>query len=208
LTHIRNIYCIGLNYVKHAAEMGNRVPEEPLIFSKPTHSFVKTDGNPIELPADKGEIHFETEIVLYIDKKPDPEFKVEDVVGKIALGIDFTLREVQTKLKQNGQPWLRAKGFKNAAVVTDFWDYPGTDICRNTEFSLVKNNETVQQGKAENMIFDFHELIKECDENFGLDQGDLIFTGTPEGVGKTEDGDEFILIWDGKEKGRFVTNLK
>ncbi|TMW73386.1 fumarylacetoacetate hydrolase family protein [Alteribacter natronophilus] len=206
MEQIKNIYCIGRNYASHAQELGNKVPKRPLIFSKPTHSLRKADGT-VELPADRGEIHYEAEIVLKIGRTPGDSFTVEEVVDAMALGIDFTLREEQTHLKEKGHPWLRAKGFKNAAVLTDFWDFPGTETCVTTEFSLVQNNDTVQSGKASDMIFDFQSLIAECRDCFGIGPGDIIFTGTPKGVGKTQNGDLFSLFWGNERKGEFDTRI-
>jgi 2-keto-4-pentenoate hydratase/2-oxohepta-3-ene-1,7-dioic acid hydratase in catechol pathway len=207
MEEIRNIFCIGRNYAKHATELGNEIPSSPIIFSKPTHSLAKANGSKVLFPGGRGEIHHELEIVLSIGKEIPAEFEVEDVVGEIALGIDFTLRDEQAKLKEKGHPWLKAKGFKNAAIVTDFWSFPGVATCKETEFSLVKNGDVVQAGIITDMMFDFKRIIEECHYYFGLNKGDVIYTGTPEGVGAIEHGDEFKLVWGTEEKGSFIVQM-
>src|SRR5699024_1922634 len=117
---IKNIFCVGRNFKKHAAEMGSDIPKYPMIFSKPTHSLAQANGNAVTYPVDRGEIHYEMEVVLYIGKTVEKNFSVEDVVTKMALGLDMTMRDVQAGLKKKGHPWLISKGFHNAAVITDF----------------------------------------------------------------------------------------
>lgn len=201
---INNIFCVGRNYVAHAYELGNEVPNEQILFSKPTHALVFTNGQKIALPKNKGTIHHELEIVLRIGKQVQPGDKVDEVVSHMALGLDLTLRDVQTKLKECGYPWLRAKGFKNSAIATTFWSFPGVAHCKRKHFSLTKNGAVVQKGNIMNMIFSFQAIINECATHFGLHEGDLIYTGTPEGVGPLQSGDECVFFWGEAEKGRFV----
>ncbi|MCM3762160.1 fumarylacetoacetate hydrolase family protein [Alkalihalobacillus oceani] len=201
--NVGNIYCIGRNYVKHAEELGNAVPEEPLLFSKPTHALVQADGREIILPQDKGEIHHELEIVLQMKREVKAGDRVADVVGAMALGVDLTLRDVQSALKKKGHPWLRAKGFKQSAIVGPFWEFTSVEDCKQVDFSLVKNGEVVQKGNISHMIFDFQTIIDECADCFGLGEGDLIYTGTPEGVGPLTSGDAYQLFWGEDEKGSF-----
>ncbi|GAE25764.1 fumarylacetoacetate hydrolase family protein [Halalkalibacter wakoensis JCM 9140] len=198
-----NIYCIGRNYAKHATELGNEVPEQPLLFSKPSHSLAIANGQTLVMPKDQGDIHHEIEIVLKIDKPVNKGDKLVDVVSEIALGIDLTLRDVQAELKKKGHPWLRAKGFKNSAIVTDFWSFDMSE-CLQTPFSFKINDETRQKGTIADMLFSFQEIIDECAECFGLGKGDLIFTGTPEGVGSLKTGDQCTLFWGDHEKGTFI----
>ncbi|HWO77849.1 MAG TPA: fumarylacetoacetate hydrolase family protein [Bacillus sp. (in: firmicutes)] len=204
---IRNIFCIGRNYAAHAAELGNAVPESPILFSKPTHALVKANGEAVSFPSNQGEIHHELEIVLYIGKQVTDGFKADDVVTKMALGIDFTLRDLQSELKKQGYPWLRAKGFKNSAIITEFWDFPGTDACKETDFSLLKNGQRVQHGNIQLMMFDFQSILEHIHREFGLEEGDIVYTGTPEGVGSIANRDEFVLLWGNEEKGRFIVSL-
>ncbi|WP_413374670.1 fumarylacetoacetate hydrolase family protein [Alkalihalobacillus sp. 1P02AB] len=203
MNSIQNIYCIGRNYVNHAKELGNEVPTEPLLFSKPTHALALANGESYLYLYDGEEIHHELEIVLHINKDVKKGDKVEDVVDKMALGVDLTLRHLQTTLKKKGHPWLRAKGFPNSAIITEFWSFKGVDDCQKRSFSLLKNGNIVQEGTIKDMVFDFQAIIDECADTFGLGKGDIIYTGTPEGVGPVEHDDHFVLFWDEKEVGAF-----
>ncbi|AMA73920.1 MULTISPECIES: fumarylacetoacetate hydrolase family protein [Aneurinibacillus] len=208
MNEIRNIFCVGRNYRLHAEELGNAVPTSPFLFSKPTHALVEANGQTITLPGNRGEVHYETELVLYIARPFEPGMKVEDVVNKMALGIDFTLRDVQNELKEKSHPWLKAKGFPNSAVLTSFRPFPGVEACRGTDFSLFKNGEQVQCGNISNMLFDMQTIIEFTDEHFGLGEGDIIYTGTPEGVGAVADGDKLELRWGEEVWGTFTVQLQ
>ncbi|KRG16405.1 fumarylacetoacetate hydrolase family protein [Lederbergia galactosidilytica] len=204
----RNIFCVGRNYADHALELGNAVPDKPLIFSKPLHSLVLANGEAIHYPGNKGAIHHELEIVLYIGEDlPDDDIQVDKVVTKMALGIDLTLRDVQSELKKKGHPWLLAKGFKNAAIVTDFWDFPGEAACKKENFSLLRDGQTVQDGNITSMIFSFQTILAYIQANFGLRKGDIIFTGTPEGVGPISNGEKYELYWGKEGKGSFRVHM-
>ncbi|HBN08782.1 MAG TPA: fumarylacetoacetate hydrolase [Cyanobacteria bacterium UBA8530] len=194
----KNVFCVGRNYRLHAEELGNEVPTEPLFFSKPTHSLVLADGKTISLPGDRGEVQHEIELVLRIGK--------EERIEAFALGIDFTLRELQAKLKKAGKPWLPAKGFKNSALLTPFRNINDLSDLRE-DFSLMKNGKEVQRGNRAEMIFPLERILLFCSENFGLGEGDLIFTGTPEGVGKVENGDRLVLRWGEEDWGSCITSL-
>lgn len=207
MLEINNIYCIGRNYKKHALELGNEVPEKPLVFGKPTSALVYADGRELVFPGERGEVHHELEIVLYIGNDVTEEFTVDDVVTKMAVGVDFTLRDVQTELKKKGHPWLLAKGFRNSAVVTGFWGFPGVEACMDDDFTLLKNEVVVQQGNIKNVIFDFQTLLEYIHREIGLSKGDIVFTGTPEGVGPIADGETYILQWGKEEKGRFKVKM-
>lgn len=200
---IKNIFCVGRNYVKHARELGNDVPDKPMIFTKPTNSIIYADNQQIKFPRHQGEIHYEIEVVLYIGKEVTRPLQVDNIVTKMALGIDFTLRDVQSALKEKGHPWLLAKGFKNATLLTNFWEFPGQTACEQEDFSLIKNARIVQQGNIKSLIFNFQNLIEYIDDHFGLTSGDIIFTGTPEGVGPITDKDELKLFWNEELKGSF-----
>jgi fumarylpyruvate hydrolase len=195
LNKINNIYCVGRNYAAHAKELQNEVPSSPMLFSKPTHALVKGDGQEVLFPGDRGSIHYETEIVIRMCRPYVQGITVEEIVDCMAIGIDFTLRDVQSELKKKGHPWLLAKGFPNSALVSNFIPFPGVEEMKKIDFSLVKNGEKVQQGKIENMIFDFQTIIDFTAQNFGLGEGDLIYTGTPEGVGQVNDKDHLTLLW-------------
>lgn len=199
---IRNIYCVGRNYRQHAAELGNAVPDSPMIFMKPSHALAETGGGRLLLPGGIGEIHYETELVLHIAYDYEPGARVEELVDAFALGIDFTLRDVQTGLKQKGHPWLPAKGFRNSAPLTAF--QPATDWTSllSTPFSLELNGREVQRGAASEMIYNPQQLIDFIGVHYGLGAGDILFTGTPAGVGPVADGDLMQLLWNGELQGQ------
>lgn len=204
---IRNIYCVGRNYRLHAEELGNQVPDSPMLFSKPTHALVKADGREIPLPGNRGEVHYEAEVVIHIGRTFEKGMHVGDVVDNMALGIDFTLRDVQSELKKKGQPWLPAKGFPNSAVVTEFREFPGVAACKETGFSLLVNGETVQSGHMQDMLFDLQTIIEFTADHFGLGAGDIIYTGTPAGVGPVSDGDRLALVWGDETLGECTVKL-
>lgn len=186
---IRNVYCVGRNYKLHAAELGNEVPSEPLIFLKPTHAITQMNNQEIVLPRDKGEIHYEAELVLYIGSEYEKGKTVEQLVDSITLGIDFTMRDLQSQIKSKGVPWLPAKGFKNSGLIGTYVPLSEMININGIEFYLDRNGQLVQHGKVSDMIFSLQEIIDYIAEHFGLGVGDLIYTGTPAGVGKVEDGD-------------------
>lgn len=207
MNSIRNIYCVGRNYAAHAAELNNKVPTSPFLFSKPTHALVEAAGQEIALPGKRGPVHFEAELVIRIGRPYEKGIKVDEIVDGMAIGIDFTLREVQTELKKKGYPWLLAKGFPNSAVVSRFIPFPGVEELLKRNFSLIKNGEQVQFGNISNMIFDLQTIIDFSAVHFGLGEGDIIFTGTPEGVGEVMDGDQLSLVWDQSVLGDCIIRL-
>jgi len=204
---IRNIYCIGRNYRAHAAELGNDVPEEPMVFLKPTHALVPMDGRDILLPGGRGEIHYEAELVVRIAKPCTPGCHPDDVIDRMALGVDFTLRDVQSGLKAKGHPWLAAKGFLGSAPLTAFRPFPGIGNLLTTDFVLLKNGRQAQAGNVSRMIFDLRKLIDFISLHYGLGPGDILFTGTPEGVGPVDDGDRLELLWGNEVWGECSVRL-
>ena len=192
MEEIRNIYCVGRNYSQHAAELGNDVPTEPFLFSKPTHALVTADGGEIVLPANQGEIHHE----------------LDEAVDSFCLGLDLTLRDVQSELKKKGHPWLKAKGFRNSAVVTAERAFPGAEAAKTVEFRMQKNGELVQRGTMSQMVFDLQALFDFTSEHFGLCAGDLMYTGTPAGVGPLRDGDRLELFWGEESLGSCTIRLR
>lgn len=203
----RNIYCVGRNYVEHVKELHNKIPDKPMLFSKPTHSLVMAEGQSIRLPGESGEVHFEAELVLHIGQAYEKGISVDELVDLMTIGIDFTLRDVQNELKRKGHPWLLAKGFLNSAVIGPFFSFPGEEACKQIDFSLSRNDRLVQQGNIKNLIFDLQTLIDYTAEHFGLGQGDLIFTGTPEGVGPALNGDHFFMQWGEEAIGSFHVRM-
>ncbi|HBI05327.1 MAG TPA: fumarylacetoacetate hydrolase [Paenibacillaceae bacterium] len=204
---IGNVYCVGRNYGLHAAELGNGVPEKPMIFTKPTHSLVPMEGQIINVPGDMGDLHYEGELVLHIGKSYEKGRAVDQLVDKMALGIDFTLRDVQNQIKKNGHPWLPAKGFLNSAPITEFHAFPGLEEVKKREFTLEKNEKEVQRGNIQDMIFDLQAIVDFIGLHYGLGAGDLIYTGTPAGVGKVLNGDSLELFWNGQSWGKVSVNL-
>lgn len=197
---IKNIFCIGRNYAKHAKELGNDIPKKPMVFTKPTHSLYSSQGE-LMLSPDLGEVHYEVELVVRIAESYQQGKPLNQVIDGLSLGIDLTARSIQSKLKEKGHPWLLAKGFKGAAILGDF--IPFQDIETNKiEFSLMKNGEVVQVGNPTQMIFPLEKILAFISDNFGLEKGDIIYTGTPEGVGQIEDGDvlEMKLVTEEKKK--------
>jgi 2-keto-4-pentenoate hydratase/2-oxohepta-3-ene-1,7-dioic acid hydratase in catechol pathway len=185
------IFCIGRNYADHAKELNNTVPSEPMIFMKPATALVKDDA-PFYHPDFSEDVHYEGEIVLRIGKngKNIQESYALDYISAITIGIDFTARDLQNKCKEKGHPWEIAKAFDHSAPVgkwLDFQAFSGKDI----QFGLQKNGEWVQQGDTKDLIFSFEILMAHLSTFFTLQQGDLIFTGTPAGVGKINIGDSF-----------------
>lgn len=200
---VKNIYCVGRNYILHAKELNNAVPTSPFLFTKPTHALVKGQGQTISMPQDQGSIHYEVELVLHIGKKFEEGKKAEELIDKIAVGIDFTLRDVQGELKEKGLPWLLAKGFPNSAVLSQWLPFEGLETTASHDFTLEKNGEEVQRGNIKEMIFDIPTIIEFCGKHLGLGEGDIIFTGTPAGVGPIVNGDHFVLKWKEEKVGEF-----
>lgn len=208
LNPIRNVYCVGRNYRLHAAELGNAVPEQPMIFTKPTHALVSMEGQEIQLPGQVGDVHYEGELVLHIGKYYEQGMTVDELVDQMALGIDFTLRDLQNKIKEKGHPWLPAKGFLGSAPLTAFHPFPGFAEAKTRDFTLVRNGEEAQRGNIQDMIFDLQEMIDFIAANYGLGTGDIIYTGTPAGVSKVLDGDTLELRWNEVSWGKCVIRLK
>jgi 2-keto-4-pentenoate hydratase/2-oxohepta-3-ene-1,7-dioic acid hydratase in catechol pathway len=177
------IICIGRNYVEHIHELNNEVPEEPVIFQKPDTALLRENA-PFFIPDFTKDVHHEVEVVVRIKKmgKSIPVQFAHTYYDEISLGIDFTARDLQSKLKYKGLPWEKAKGFDHSAVIGNF--LPKTDFnLQNLNFYLTKNGEIVQQGNTQQMINSIDQIISHVSEFFTLKVGDYIYTGTPAGVG-------------------------
>jgi 2-keto-4-pentenoate hydratase/2-oxohepta-3-ene-1,7-dioic acid hydratase in catechol pathway len=184
------IFCVGRNYAEHAKELGNDVPEEPVIFMKPKSALLQPQ-TPFYYPEFSNELHYEVELVLRISKngKYITEDQAEKYVDALSLGIDFTARDIQAELKKKGLPWEKAKAWDNSAILGK-WINLTPDLFENPlHFSLLKNGEAVQKGDSTHMIFSFSQIISNISNYFSLNIGDLIYTGTPAGVGETVVGD-------------------
>lgn len=188
-----DIYCIGRNYVDHAKELGNEVPTSPVVFLK---SFSSLRGLASSEMGYSQELYdFEGEIVLKITKHVQMGQKPGiSAAGKVALGLDLTRRSTQKELKTRGLPWTLSKSFKGSAIVGDFLDMPSSPE-KDLGFQLEIGKEIKQQGNPELMIFSFDDIINYLASFNDLNVGDLIFTGTPKGVGKIKKGDTFRLTF-------------
>lgn len=184
------IICIGRNYAEHAKELDNPVPERPVVFHKPASALLVND-KPLYYPEFTKDLHHELEIVLKIGKNGkyvQPEF-ADDYYTEIGLGIDFTARDLQSELKKKGHPWEIAKGFDGSAILGQFVPISEIPDLKAIEFELKKNGEPVQQGNTQDLLFTFNDIIVYVSQFFKLQMGDLIYTGTPAGVGPVQVGD-------------------
>ncbi|MBL7137493.1 MAG: fumarylacetoacetate hydrolase family protein [Bacteroidales bacterium] len=184
------IICIGRNYHAHIKELGNTVPAEPVFFFKPDTSLL-IRNRPFFYPDFSSDIHYEIELVLKIckvGKNIQPRF-AHTYYKEIGLGIDFTARDIQDRAKKAGLPWFTAKGFDQSAPVSHFVPKSNFPDLKNINFSLRLNGETVQQGNTSLMIYPFDEIIAHASRFVTLRTGDLVFTGTPAGVGPVNIGD-------------------
>jgi 2-keto-4-pentenoate hydratase/2-oxohepta-3-ene-1,7-dioic acid hydratase in catechol pathway len=184
------IICIGRNYANHIAELQNERPDEPVIFLKPD-SAVLPDKAPFVIPEFSADIHHEIEVIVKINKLGkyiDPRF-AHKYYDEIGLGIDFTARDLQSKLKEKGLPWEKAKAFDGSAIIGDFLPKNEFSSTENITFELTNNGQTVQKGNTAQMLWKIDEIIAYVSQFFTLKKGDVIFTGTPEGVAKVSPND-------------------
>lgn len=201
------IIAIGRNYIAHAKELNNAIPESPVIFMKPDTALLK-DNRDFYYPEFSTDIHYEVELVVRIcseGKHVSEKFayKYYDAVG---LGIDFTARDLQSDLKKKGLPWEIAKAFDHSAVVSPLISKDQFENLHNIDFSLEKNGEVVQRGNTANMIFSIDQLISYISKRITLRKGDLLYTGTPAGVGPVQLGDRLEGFL--QEKSMFTCNIK
>jgi 2-keto-4-pentenoate hydratase/2-oxohepta-3-ene-1,7-dioic acid hydratase in catechol pathway len=196
------IICIGRNYTEHIKELANEKPTEPVVFLKPD-SAILPKKMPFFIPAFSNEIHYEVEVLVKINrvgKHIQTKF-AHKYYNEIGLGIDFTDRELQSKLKAKGLPWEKAKAFDGSAVIGDFYSKEKFNL-DSISFQLFKNEELVQDGNTANMLWKIDELIAYVSQFFTLKKGDIIFTGTPAGVGATHENDILIGRIDDEEAFR------
>ena len=202
------IICIGRNYADHARELGNQVPTEPVVFLKP-QSAILSHKHPFYIPEWTEEVHHEVELVVKIDRlgKTISEAHASRYYSEVGLGIDFTARDVQSRLKERGHPWERAKAFDGSAVVGGFvsLEQLGKDI-QSLQFSLQNHDAVVQEGNTSDMLFSVDRLISEVSKFMTLKVGDLLFTGTPAGVSAVKSGDRLVGRLEGHDL--FAVNIK
>ena len=184
------IFCVGRNYAEHAKELGNAVPDEPVIFMKPKSALLLSH-TPFYYPEFSNELHYEAELVLRVSKngKYIPEKYAFQYYNAITVGIDFTARDIQAELKKKGLPWEKAKAWDNSAVIGSWVETNKEMLDNPILFSMKKNGEIVQSGTTSDMIFSFAKIISHISNYFSINIGDLIYTGTPSGVGECVVGD-------------------
>lgn len=190
--------CIGRNYMDHIAELKNAVPDEALIFMKPAPALCHLSETLI-IPTDKGECHNELEVAVLINQPlcHANEDEVEKAICGVGLALDLTLRDVQSKLKEKGHPWERAKAFDLSCPVSPFIPYDHISDLQALHFTLKVNNEVRQQGETAKMMRPVLKMVAEMSEIFTLQPGDIVLTGTPKGVGPLESGDEITVSLEG-----------
>ncbi len=194
------IFAIGQNYTEHNKELNSQHPTEPVVFMKPDTALLK-NNKPFYIPDFSNDLHYEAELIIKFNrlgKNIESQFS-NRYFAEIGLGVDFTARDLQRKLKAEGKPWEVCKSFDNSAVIGNF--LPATDILdiQNITFRLDINGKTVQQGNSKDMIFPIGELVAYVSRFFTIKIGDILFTGTPAGVGKVEIGDRLEgFIFDTK----------
>ena len=200
------IICIGRNYAKHIEELANERPENPVVFLKPDSSILPRK-NPFFIPPFSSDVHYEVEVLVKINKvgKHIASRFAHKYYDEIGLGIDFTARDIQQQCKEKGLPWEKAKAFDGSAVIGDFYDKSNFDL-ENLSFKLFKNDKVVQDGNTKAMLWKVDELICYVSQYFTLKKGDIIFTGTPAGVGKVSEND--ILIGEINNRKAFEIRVK
>ncbi|MFZ9242801.1 MAG: fumarylacetoacetate hydrolase family protein [Sediminibacterium sp.] len=202
-----SIYCIGRNYVAHAKELGNEVPTSPVIFMKPSTALLNK-GEQLTIPSFTKDLHYEAELVLRVNQvaKKVKNARVMDYCDAITVGIDFTARDVQNDLKAKGLPWEKAKAFDDSAIIGE-WIPLTEDMFENPfHYSMTQNGNMVQEGDSSLMIYGLPQIIESITEYFTLYPDDLIFTGTPAGVGPTHQGDVFEGFFEGKSVFKLQVN--
>ncbi|HEY0175002.1 MAG TPA: fumarylacetoacetate hydrolase family protein [Pedobacter sp.] len=194
------VIAIGRNYAAHAKELNNPLPSSPVIFLKPDTAVLK-DNKPFYIPEFSSDIHYELEVVLKVCKegKHIAEKFAANYFEEVGLGIDFTARDIQNIHKEKGLPWELAKAFDNSAAISHFIPKSSIEDLNNLQFELKINGETRQNGNTKNILFSFEKIISFVSQYITLKKGDLIFTGTPEGVGQVHQGDK-LEAWIGEEQ--------
>ncbi|WP_132055864.1 fumarylacetoacetate hydrolase family protein [Pseudocnuella soli] len=192
------IFCVGRNYTEHAQELGNTVPDEPVIFMKPKSALLQPH-TPFYYPEFTNELHYECELVLRVCKngKYIQEKFAHKYYDAITVGIDFTARDIQAELKKKGLPWEKAKAWDNSAAIGKWVPVQELKNRKDIQFGLNKNGEQVQKGASSEMIFGFDFLVSYISNFFSINIGDLIYTGTPAGVGELVVGDEIEAFLEG-----------
>lgn len=203
---VRSIYCIGRNYAQHAKEMGSPIPKMPLVFIKPLGTICYS-GATIQLPVQSNDVHYEAEVVVAISKtgKNISHGSALDHVAGYGVGIDFTARDIQRISKKQGHPWAIPKGFDDFAPISEFLPADQIDDPSEMDLKLFHNGFVKQHGNTSEMLFPIENLITFLSQIYTLHPGDLIFTGTPEGVGQVQSGDSLEVMLNNGLKTLNVT---
>lgn len=193
---IGKVVCVGRNYAAHAAELGNEVPSSPILFMKPASSAVSIRSDVVRPnPEVFGETHYEAELCIQLsaDLSMATIEEAQQAIGGVTLGLDLTLRDLQSTLKEKGHPWERAKCFDGACVLADWIDPQAFGNLQNVHYQLTINDKLAQDGDSALMLFPVYELLVNISHAFSLQAGDVIMTGTPSGVGVLQAGDKLKL---------------
>ena len=196
--NVGKIVCVGRNYVEHAKELGNEVPEKPVIFLKPASALIYS-GEKIIYPDFSSEMHHEVELVLLIGKKLKNANigEAKDAIAGYSVGLDMTLRDIQNELKKKRHPWTVSKCFDTSAVISDFISSSDYNLTLEEEVSLKINGEYRQKEKLNKMIFTPPQIVEYISSLMTIEEGDLVYTGTPAGVSKVNKGDKLFAEFEG-----------
>jgi len=202
-TRPSKIVCVGRSYADHAKELGNAIPDRPILFIKPPSALGDLDAG-IEWNRDLGSCHYECELSLRIDRtlknETDPA-KALEAVGAVTLGLDLTLRDLQDDLKKKGQPWERAKAYDGACLLSDWVSVEDVvNDWKDVHYTLHVNDELRQKGDTALLIFDVGTLLADISQVFTLEEGDVVMTGTPAGVAALQSGEQLTMTLKGKNQ--------
>ena len=191
---VGKVICVGRNYADHAAELNNPVPTTPMLFLKPATAIVPM-AEPFEVPMDYGSVHFETEMAVLIGQtlKNANKHEIEDAIVGVGLGLDLTLRDLQSKLKERGHPWEKAKAFDGSCPLSLFLEPDAVGDLQDQQIKLTVNGQLRQNGNTSHMLNQVFPLIAYMSHYFTLQPGDVVLTGTPAGVGSIVPGDQLVV---------------
>jgi acylpyruvate hydrolase len=205
--NLTRIFCIGQNYIEHIKELSNPMPEKPVVFMRPLSCLV-APGQQVHFPKHGSELHYEVEVVVRIGKRGQNIKQAEALsyIDGVTLGVDLTLRDLQKEAKQKGLPWDAAKAFEQSAPLGEFLPYDPTTIdLKNLDFRCKINGEVKQNGNTDDMLFGFERLLADLSNIWTLRPGDMIYTGTPSGVGRLKIGD--VIEIENYQIGSFIWTI-
>ena len=205
---VGKVVCVGRNYVEHAQELNNEVPTEPLLFIKPSSSLASMK-NDVNLPSRLGEHHYEAELALLIGDtiNANTDINLHQHIAGIGVGLDLTLRALQSRLKEHGHPWEKAKAYDNSCIISSFLPVNSATQFNALQFSLSINQEVRQKASSSLMVFPIAELLKEISLYFTLRPGDIVLTGTPKGVGQLCHADQLSVTLENEPLASCTVHL-